>query len=84
MLVCPQISQIGVIGIFLAGFDWNIVSFTDIRQFQELFSHGIRAGDAARFQLGVKLTHYSGYYKAGVVADIHSDCTLWLMDKEAE
>jgi hypothetical protein len=25
MVVCPQIAQIGLIGILLAGFDWNIV-----------------------------------------------------------
>jgi hypothetical protein len=37
MLVCPQIAQIGLIAIFLSGFDWNIVCLADIRLSKSFF-----------------------------------------------
>jgi hypothetical protein len=37
MVEYPQIAQIGLIGIRLAGLDWNMVCFMDIRHSKSFF-----------------------------------------------
>ena len=37
MMACPQTAQIGLIGFFLAGFDWNAVWFIDVRRSNSFF-----------------------------------------------
>jgi hypothetical protein len=72
---CPQTAPIGLIGIFLAGFDWKSY---DLRTsgIPRAFSGGIRPGNAVRLQLRVKLTYYSGYNKLnGLVGSEQSQWT---------
>jgi len=56
-VVCRQMSKLVWSALFLAGFDWNIVSSTDIRHSRSL-SNGIRTGNAVGHRPGVRMTHY--------------------------
>jgi len=58
--VCPQTTQIGLIGIFLAVFDFGISYNLWTFGMPGDVSDGIRLGNAVRDSLTVKLTHYSG------------------------
>jgi hypothetical protein len=58
--VCPQTTQIGLIGIFLAVFDFGISFNLWTFGMPSDVSDGIRLGNAVRGSLTVKLTRYSG------------------------